>query len=237
MCVDRYSGLWITKRALDHYERALNNFVDAGDRDNEAKCILELGRLNFLRGDTSTSIKCLEESLALARKSGSGNTVSQCLMSIGEIHFAQGGYVQTQAHFEEACKKCREQLDPIGESVGLCGLSRVSVVLGKTKLALEQAEEALKIRESLGDRKATAECLCLLSEVYIKMGDLRQAQHVCQQARQLSVENSGMMNDTCRREIVPGTPRSYRKPSWSKTTVSFGRVLAAGAGLWCVHRR
>ena len=106
---------------------------------------------------------------------------------------AQGSYVQTKAHYEEACKKCREQLNPIGESGGLCGLSRIHMLLGETKLALEQAEEALKIRESLGDRKATAECLCLLAEVYIKMGDLRQAQHVCQQARQLSVENSGVL--------------------------------------------
>jgi hypothetical protein len=41
----------------------------------------------------------------------------------------------------------------MGESKGLCGLSRVNLVLGFTQLALDQLEEARKIRESLGHRK------------------------------------------------------------------------------------
>jgi tetratricopeptide (TPR) repeat protein len=75
--------------------------------------------------------------------------------------------------------------------------------LGDTKLALEQVEEGLKIRQSLGDAKATSECLCLLGQVYMKMGSLGQAQHVVQQARQISAENSEVL-DSGRAEVLLG---------------------------------
>ena len=57
-----------------------------------------------MRGDTTTAVQCVEEALALAKKTGNGSTISHCLMTIAHIHFCQGTYLQAKAHYEEACR-------------------------------------------------------------------------------------------------------------------------------------
>lgn len=183
-----YRTLWISRRALDHYEKAVDIIAELEDTNLEATCIMEMGKLNFARGDTVSAIKCLEEALLLAKKMPMGSVKARVLLAIGDVHLQQGDHAQAQTHYSASCQACKEQLDPIGESAGLLGLARSYLMIGRTSDAMDQVTEALKIRKSLGDRKGESEALRLLSEVYLMTGKYVTARVACDSARNISGE-------------------------------------------------
>jgi tetratricopeptide (TPR) repeat protein len=173
-----YGDLWINKRSADHYERAVAICADLVDGASEARCVRALGMLNFARGDAPSAIKCLEEALSISRRSGLPLIEAECLGSVGDLHYAQGDFMQTRAHYERVCKICKEQLNPLGEALGLWGLSVANMALGESISAIDTLVESLNMRKALGDHKGEIQCLTSLAQAYMSVGKLDTARQV-----------------------------------------------------------
>ena len=158
--------LWMSNRAIEHFQQAYKMCSEIQDSRGEAKCLLEMGKIHYRKGNTQAAIQCMEDALSISRNQTQDSSVASCLMAIGEVHYAQGDFVQTRAHFSQACQICKEHLDPLGEATGLAGLSLATMKLGDSYGAIDQLLEALNIRKTLGDSKAEADCLRELANAY-----------------------------------------------------------------------
>ena len=66
------------------------------DRDGQAACLNNLGRVQRLLGRCGEAIDCQEEGLALARQLGSTLTEAECLHELGVAQRAVGRHRQAR---------------------------------------------------------------------------------------------------------------------------------------------
>lgn len=147
--------------------------------DDQALLAQNLNRLGIAYRNIDLqeeALKMYEEALKVAKKSGNEREEAFALNNIAQIHYYQGSYEDAMAYYEEAKNKFLEinNLDGLGYTY--TGMSVVQSETKNYREALELINQAIKIREELGDTKQTYISKMNRGRIYQLMGELELAE-------------------------------------------------------------
>ena len=137
------------RKAIEHYEQALDIAREIGDRRGEGAHLGNLGLAYADLGDARKAIEYYEQALAIARKIGDRRGEGADLGNLGLAYAALGDARKAIEHYEQALAIAREIGDRRGEGNSLGNLGLACADLNEIPQAIEFAKSALKILESI----------------------------------------------------------------------------------------
>jgi len=219
---EMYSKLHIPGRALHYYEKAGIHFSRAGCTADVARCTLEIGKLQFLRGETTLALECYERSLREAVSEGMGKIEADTTLQMGYVHAVQGNHAQARAYFERAGRIAREHLDPAGEAEGLIAAAKSTVELCGSLVATEMLLQAQGIMQEIGDRSGETRCLIELSRVQFQGSHFPEAVKFAKEAKRVASENDDLVG-CCSADIAHGRAHIGRN-DWAAADAALSSV-------------
>jgi predicted ATPase/DNA-binding XRE family transcriptional regulator len=140
-----------------------------------AKALSAAGRLAYRQGDYALATPMLEQSLALARDVGDGQTIAGAIGNLGMLAMAQGDYIKATALLEESLAFWSILGDRWGLASTLDDLGTIAHLLGDNKRATVLKTASLNLARAAGDKSQIAIALHNLGWVVHAQGDARQA--------------------------------------------------------------
>ncbi len=144
-----YQSMGDSTSALSHFERALPVLRQLGDRRLESATLANLGELHARQGRMDSADNILQQALTLTRSLGERQREGSVLRTLGMVSFSRQDVKQALSLFDQALILQRQIGDVEGEAATLKEASRVERASGRFTAALERAESALKLVESL----------------------------------------------------------------------------------------
>jgi class 3 adenylate cyclase/tetratricopeptide (TPR) repeat protein len=176
--------------ALAQAEQALRLAEAHSDVWGRIQAYAILGEVALLQGDLPRAIKCLEQSVGLARTWDVPDWGESAIGSLGTAYMLAGRWAEAISLAEEAIELTRAtgQLDDLTAS--LCGLGEVYLCAGRLDAAHEQAQQALEHARQHTERAYEGRILCLLGAIAAQRepAEIAQAHDCYQQALALANE-------------------------------------------------
>ena len=170
-----YYSLGDPRKAIGHYEKALEIKKQIGDKNGESACYGNLGLAFDSLGDFREAISYYKKALKIDLETGDRPGQSKCYTNIGIAFAGLGDFKTAIKYHEKSLKMDKENRDIAGESSCYVNLGLAFDNLGDFRRAIEQYEKALKIDLGIGDRAGEAKCYVNLGNAYRSLGDFRKA--------------------------------------------------------------
>jgi CHAT domain-containing protein len=138
--------------ALDAFDRALPMLEDAKSVEGEALVHIDRGLTWFLRGERDAAKKALEQGYALSKRYRIQHLHGRAAWGLGVLANANGDHEAAVERFEEAVEKFDAVQDAIYEARAEGGLAQAWRSRGGAKEALEHAQRAVALAESVRAR-------------------------------------------------------------------------------------
>ena len=161
--------------AVACHRDALELFRESGFKVGVARALSGLGSAYRALGLLSAALECHKDSLDIAERAGHAIGLSRALTDLGQVYEAYEKFDDALLCHERALS-LREQehyLQPL--TTNLFHLGRIHHKLGDTARALELLHRGLGICLEIGAKPKVGEFHHVLSEIYEKTGDLRNA--------------------------------------------------------------
>lgn len=171
------------------YLRQYEYSLKAGLRDFQAQAMGAMGCVYAQRGQYQIAIKYFKDFLSLSRTIGDKDKIAVALGNIGNYYTQFQEYSKARDMYLQQFELAKQMGKKKGICLALGNLGKASFHLGEYKVALIQIEEAIAIGEKLGLKYYLTEHYLLLSEIYLALGNLPQAEQAAAKAYQLSLEN------------------------------------------------
>ncbi len=176
---------WLGNLAADekYLRRALAVAQEAGRRDLEATATEELASVALSRHDLDEATRLVERSLELL--AGSSHRVARAwaLLQRGRVAMAYGRLDDAETDLQEAI----ELFDEAGAAWGLARASDVAASVawrsGDTATAERRFRDAIRLLTPIEDRGALCESQRQLSQLYVELGRVDEAEVLALQAR------------------------------------------------------
>jgi tetratricopeptide (TPR) repeat protein len=176
--------------ALAQAEQALRLAEAHSDVWGRIQASAILGEVALPQGDLPRAIRCLEQSVELARIWDVPDWGESAIGSLGTAYMLAGRWAEAIPLAEEALELTRAtgQLDDLTAS--LCGLGEVYLCAGRLDAAHEQAQQALEHARQHTERAYEGRILCLLGAIAAQRepAEIAQAYDYYQQALALAEE-------------------------------------------------
>jgi predicted ATPase/class 3 adenylate cyclase len=164
-----------------HYERALSNAREVGDRKLQGSCLAHQGVLLMQKGRYASAQALLLEALELARDSGHTIAEHHALRTLGSIAADQGDLLKADTYHLEALAVSRRTGHRRNEGISLNFLGMIAVARGEPAVARSRYEQALAIAYDLGDKGDQCYAIVNLGQVALQ-DNLEEARALCTQA-------------------------------------------------------
>ena len=155
--------------ALRLFERSLAIWRDLGDRDQQARTLLNLGSTHHYLGDLDAARSLLEDSIAIAREVGGGRPLRAALMNLGVVEMEAGNLERATQVLHEALALARQEGDLRGAAIAQDSLAWVSLRAGRAREARDLLSGMVDYVVSCGDTEFLAEALetsaCIAAEL------------------------------------------------------------------------
>lgn len=163
------------KEALDVFTRALDLWMQSGDRRGQALAHLNLGYTHSDSGNLQTAFDHFQQAQALWRavEDRRGEALSQT--ALGAINSFTGERQLALNAYEQALRIFRAYGDQQGESVALNSIAQVYEDLSELQTALDHYKLALDLNRRSGNRDAEAVIKYYVGRVYRLTGENEQA--------------------------------------------------------------
>jgi len=156
---------------LSYYERSLEVVQEIGDRQGEARTLINLGNAHYALSEYQQALDAQERSLSICREIGYRDGEATALHNIAGVHIARSDYGAAQAAFEQALAIRQETGDRRGEAATLNGIGTVWYLLSDYTQARDAYQKALSILQAIGDRAGEATTLGNIGAVYLALAD------------------------------------------------------------------
>ncbi|HEU5382548.1 MAG TPA: hypothetical protein VFV38_44640, partial [Ktedonobacteraceae bacterium] len=164
------------ERALDYGKKALQLYIERGNKGLECQMRNILGRIYSQMGDFEASNACYTESLALAMNVGSETMTLNNYIALADLCLAKG-------KSEEAWRYCALALDYRTKMPHPLSVGRMYLTCGKVAEALAKgAESQERMKQAIAYYKQAAEQLQnagtssdLLAEAYSRLAQVQEA--------------------------------------------------------------
>jgi len=162
-------------KAIEFYQRSLKIQRKIGDQRGVAKCLNNLGIVSSRKGDYSVAIKYFKEVLDITRPIDDLDQVSTSLNNLADVYLAMNKNTTAHQYYSEA-KMINIEID---DQLGLCnsylGLASTFFNQKKYNEALENALLSKKIADKIGVLDFQSDVSGLLSKIYSRLGDYKNA--------------------------------------------------------------
>jgi DNA-binding SARP family transcriptional activator len=159
----------------DTHTRALAATRGAGNRRGMAAVLLGLGALQAYRRNHVEAAELLDASVSALRKLDDPRGLSYALGTAAHVDGMRGRYELAIARHQESIAVYREVGDPLAEIIGLRALGKLLVDIGRLEEARLILDRAM-VMGRRGDRRAYAEVLYTLGQLYLASGDTARAE-------------------------------------------------------------
>ncbi len=130
-----------------------------GYPSGEARGCAVLAYLGLTDGDFAAALSWAEAASAVDTARVQGQTLRWAAAALADASAVTGDLVRAEELFVSTLDRCHKAGDRSSAAVQLEGLARVEMRTGRTKLAGEHLEEAIRISTEIGDRLRLADCL------------------------------------------------------------------------------
>jgi predicted ATPase/class 3 adenylate cyclase len=155
--------------ALRLFERSVAIWRDLGDRDQQARTLINLGSTHHLLGDPDAARSLLEDSIAIAREIGGGRPLRSGLMNLGLVETVAGNLERATQVLQEALALARKEGDLRGAAIAQDSLAWVSLRAGRAREARDLQSGMVDYVVRCGDTEFLAETLetsaCIAAEL------------------------------------------------------------------------
>jgi tetratricopeptide (TPR) repeat protein len=138
--------------ALQAYLTAQSIFESAGDIDNTATALDDIGIVLEKKGDLVAARERLEEAQKLFRQIGDENGLGASLTNLGELEHAQGDLASAADLYREVLAMFRKAGRKENEAAALNNLGGVLFERGEFREAKKTYENVLRYRQTVGDK-------------------------------------------------------------------------------------
>ena len=156
--------------ALDLYQQALQILREIGHQGGESNVLRNLGVLFTCMGDYGQATQVLHTALTLDREAKDFHSEGVALNYLAGVYLNMGDYASAQEHLTTALN----HLQKTNSNGWLCknwnDFSWLRLVQGEFALAGENAEQAKKLAQTLGDRRQVAQALTRLGHAQSGLG-------------------------------------------------------------------
>jgi CHAT domain-containing protein/Tfp pilus assembly protein PilF len=181
-----YFALGGNQQALTYYKQALPLFGAVGDKDGEANTLNNIGNVYSALGENQQALEYYKQALPLFGAVGDKDGEANTLNNIGKVYFALGENQQALTYYKQALPLLGAVGDRRGEANTLNNIGKVYFALGENQQALTYYKQALPppaVREKgqpyrprpVGDQRVEANTLTGIGNVYLALGDKKQA--------------------------------------------------------------
>ncbi len=165
------STFWLLGRqtqAHDHYQRALDIFVELGDHLGEARALGNLGNVYWRWGRNDDAYRCYQQAQAVFVEARNVPAQATTLLNLGELHNGWGQYEIAFRHGRQALDLYRSVDDLAGEASARKVIGDVHFRYGRSSDALGEYETALDVGRRLGHSRVTAYALDGQGSVWVR---------------------------------------------------------------------
>jgi tetratricopeptide (TPR) repeat protein len=173
-------------KASQHLNLALQLFSKADDKRGVASTLDDIGKLNFLRGDTTQVLDLMRKALVLRRQLGDRRSIAVSLGNIGRVLQSTGDFPAALETLSEALTLFREAPDQQGEVSTLLSLGQIQATLGENGQAATLFKQALDVANEIGDRLAQATLLAAMADAQKALGQTLAASECVSQAAEVA---------------------------------------------------
>ena len=163
------------EEALEVSGKALDFFLEVGDRRGQGDVFGCLGLVYWSLGDYEKAVRYGQQSLRLFEATESRYGMGWVLTALGGVYHDTGDYEQALALHARSLAIFRVLADPLGEGRALTGMGTVYQTQGKHDLALEQHVRSLELFRSIKNKLSEARALNDIGALYHATGDLEKA--------------------------------------------------------------
>lgn len=176
-------GEW--PRARESFDEARSLAEDMGDRRGEARAVLELGVIEYRKGDFDFARTSFDRALAIVGDSDQG-IVARILNALGILEW-QAGNLDAAA---DLYGRSREAYEAVGDPAGVAGaLNNLGIIRWQrddVDGALADYADALRLSEELDDHRTVAILYNNIGEAYRRKGDASNAAKFYERSLELS---------------------------------------------------
>ena len=146
-------------QAEDSFQKSLTLYKELKDEEHIAESLEALGTVAIDRGDATQASSFLEQSLAVAQKSGSTAVIPSILNGLAIIAFEGRDLERAQRLWGEALTLSSERGDVFGAASALMLMGYAELVRGDHGQATALLQEALGLYREIGVKINEARCL------------------------------------------------------------------------------
>lgn len=177
------------------YPKAMENIIKAmqiAEKLNNklliAKCLMNVGAINYDYSEYNLALDNFSKSLALAKEIDDKETISGCLTNIANVYTNLQDYKMAIKNYQEAIKISTEREHTKDIYKALINIGNVYTYEKKYNEAEKNYLKALKIATELNDKAGTVTCLNNIGNLYLQIKNLDKALDYCSQSLEMAIE-------------------------------------------------
>jgi tetratricopeptide (TPR) repeat protein len=155
----------------------------------QTKTILELSRINAIKGEVVLSQQQAQEAIAVAQRSGIENLVTQGLLNLGYAFLARGANNEAEKYFNQALEIAHREKGQRNEALALLRLGSLRVEQDRPDDALVFVEQAMLFYQRGNYRREVMLAHAIRARAFNRKGEyataLKEADLLAQQAEEL----------------------------------------------------
>ena len=165
--------------AMKYAEKLLQIYSESGERLQEYKLSVTLGKMYFHQSRYTRAIHVTEKALLISKEIGDRNGEATCYTNLGAIYQSVGEYEKARQHLEKSLLINKEIGDKYGEAACYTNLGTMYQSVGEYEKARQHLEKSLLINKEIGDKHGEAACYMNLGAMYQLVGEYEKArQHL-----------------------------------------------------------
>lgn len=161
-------------KALKHYEEALSIFEQKQDTNRMIGIYTNIGNIFREQGNTDEGLINFQTALNLFESSGSLRDFEP-YTGIGNIYYENNNFVQAVAYYQKSLDYSKTKNDANGQAIALNNLALCYLGQSDTDRAIEAAEQALQISQSINTKPSEQQIYQTLADAFYLKNQLKQA--------------------------------------------------------------
>jgi tetratricopeptide (TPR) repeat protein len=190
-----------------HLQRALDLYLEVGDRSSEAVTNIMLAHLLGWQDRNREARDQARRALEISRAEGHPGAMANALNTMGWYGALLGDHQAALAHCEEALEILTSLGDRHGQAATLDSLGYIHRHVGRHQRALGYYQRALMLFRDLGDRYKQSEALTGLGDTHDAAGNPEGARQYWRQALDILTSLGHPDADLVRDKLGPATAR------------------------------
>jgi eukaryotic-like serine/threonine-protein kinase len=170
------------RNAKSHFEEALAIEHEIAGEVDTAFILTHLAEVLQEQGNPEEAEKLLADAIKLSKKSGDKQNLCESLVSMAQLRFDRYGPTRAKELFQEALQDSSDVKNDMTTGYALSGLGAISAQEGNLAQARKYQEQALRVRQTLGDGEFIAQSWLDLAHLSLDEDSPDKAQSLAQRA-------------------------------------------------------